>query len=84
MKTSTRRTRQPGTTREQLARDTARAVGGPAACLCNGGPVTVATFRAQQLVDVEHRHLRVGGCGLPTTHTDPAEWVRQPARRRRR
>ncbi|MFV2094845.1 hypothetical protein ACFHW1_05050 [Micromonospora sp. LOL_014] len=83
--TTTRRgRRQAGPTREQLARDTARAVGGPAACLCDGGPTVVARFADQRLVDVEHRHLRTDGCGLPTTHVDPADWVRQPARRRRR
>lgn len=81
MTTTTTRRPRTAATREQLARDTARAAGGPAACLCPGGPTTVATWRAERLVDVELRHLRTDGCGLPSTHVDPAAWVRQPARR---
>lgn len=52
-------------------------------CTCHGGPTLVATFRAERLADVELRHLRTEGCGLPTVHVDPAEWLRTPTRRRR-
>lgn len=83
MTTIRTRTRQAGPTREDLARTVARAAGVAAVCLCPGGPTTVATWRREQLVDVELRHLRTDGCGLPATHVDLAEWLRTPARRRR-
>ncbi|MFE7869745.1 hypothetical protein ACFUYE_05270 [Micromonospora humida] len=45
---------------------------GPAACRCvNGRPIPIGTFRSEQLVDVELRHLVSTGCGLPSTHVEP-------------
>lgn len=40
----------------------------PAICHCQ--PVTVATFRAEQLVTVEKRHLRAQGCARPPEPVD--------------
>jgi hypothetical protein len=43
----------------------------PGACLCPRGPVTVATWRDGDLVDVQRRHLLAHRCGLPIEHLDP-------------
>ncbi|QDY06150.1 hypothetical protein FJK98_02370 [Micromonospora sp. HM134] len=45
---------------------------GPGDCRCHGGrPITIGRFVDERLVDVELRHLRSTGCGLPSEHIEP-------------
>ncbi|MEV4846127.1 hypothetical protein AB0K20_23280 [Micromonospora matsumotoense] len=54
------------------AGQTSTSPAGPGDCRCHGGrPIPIGTFRDQALVDVELRHLRTDGCGLPSTHIEP-------------
>jgi len=55
----------------------------PTACLCPAGPVTVATFDQQMLVDVERRHLRSTGCGMATERVAPWDYLVDVRTRRR-
>ncbi|WP_431976161.1 hypothetical protein [Micromonospora haikouensis] len=56
--------------RRQLT-EPAPAADNPHGCRCPDGPVTIARFVEQQLVDVERRHLTSTGCGLPSEHVEP-------------
>lgn len=47
----------------------------PTACLCpDGRPTPIGTFRDQQLVEVERRHLRSTGCGMASEHVEPRDY----------
>lgn len=46
------------------------------ACRCTPGPVTVAVFRAEALVDVERRHWAGrDGCRMDAEHVNPTTWL---------
>ncbi|MFI6819742.1 hypothetical protein ACIBJE_02170 [Micromonospora sp. NPDC050187] len=59
------------------------ATADPTRCCCAGGPVTIGTFRAQRLVDVERRHLRSRGCVRPSEHVEPRDYQADLLTRRR-
>ncbi|MEV4197031.1 hypothetical protein [Micromonospora globbae] len=46
----------------------------PTRCTCRR-PVLVATFRAEQLVALELRHLRARGCAYPAQPVDVDTWL---------
>lgn len=49
---------------------------GPPVCRCpNAKPLLVATFRNQELVEVERRHWRSKGCSWPAEPVDPKAYV---------
>lgn len=52
-------------------------------CACPTGPTPIATFRDQQLVEVELRHLRATGCGMRSRWMDPRDYLTELPRRRR-
>jgi hypothetical protein len=70
------RNRPKGTARPPVATD-------PTQCCCATGPVVIGTFRNQRLVDVERRHLRSGGCGMPSEHVEPRDYQADLIGRRR-
>ncbi|MGW3608959.1 hypothetical protein ACWD6N_03570 [Micromonospora sp. NPDC005163] len=45
----------------------------PRRCTCRK-PTLVATFRREQLVALELRHLRSNGCAYPAQPVDVASW----------
>ncbi|MEU4781043.1 hypothetical protein [Micromonospora sp. NPDC023633] len=47
----------------------------PSRCTCQR-PMLVGTFRAEQLVALELRHLRSAGCAYPAQPVDVASWLR--------
>lgn len=69
------RNRPKGTARPPVATD-------PTQCLCPTGPIIVGTFREQQLVDVELRHLRSTGCGMASRHVEVRDFLTELPRRR--
>ncbi|MGW5556873.1 hypothetical protein ACWER9_06575 [Micromonospora sp. NPDC003944] len=46
----------------------------PTRCACRN-PTLVATFRAEQLVALELRHLRTNGCVYPAQPVDVESWL---------
>ncbi|PZF98243.1 hypothetical protein, partial [Micromonospora deserti] len=46
----------------------------PTRCTCHQ-PVLIATFRAEQLVALELRHLRSNGCAYPAQPVDVDSWL---------
>lgn len=60
-----------GRIRRQLTEPAPTASSDPNGCRCPDGPITIARFAEQQLVDVERRHLTSTGCGRPSEHVEP-------------
>lgn len=61
-----------------MTRKRAAAAPSTPRCVCRTGPLIVATFRRERLVDVVRQHWRRDGCPMPDDHIDPADYAPKP------